>query len=386
MAKRKICVFTGSRADYGLLSWVMGELTGRQDADLQTIVTGTHLSPEFGLTVREIERDGFPVLARAEILLSADTPTAIASSMGLATIKLGEILSLLRPDIVIVLGDRFESLAMAQAALVHRIPVGHVHGGELTYGAIDDAIRHAITKMAHLHFAAADVYARRIVQMGEDPKSVFNVGALGVDAAVKLPGMSRSEMEAAIGRPIRDRLLLVTYHPATLGVAPPEASVRELLAALDAFPDRQVVLTYANADTDGRRINAMIESYAQTHSARVVAVPSLGQKLYLSLLRGAEAVVGNSSSGIIEAPACGVPTVNIGTRQDGRLRAPSVIDCAEDRASIGSAIAKTVSDEAKMVAAKRQTPYGQGDAAKRIAEIVATHNLDGITVKTFHDL
>lgn len=383
--KRKICIVTGSRAEYGLLRWVMTDMRESPDLDLQVIATGMHLSPEFGLTYREIEQDGFAIDRKVEMLLSSDTPVGLAKSMGLGLIGFGEALQELKPDVLVVLGDRFEILAAVSAALVARIPVAHIHGGERTEGAFDDAIRHAITKMSHIHFVAAEEYRRRVIQLGEDPQRVFHVGALGVDAVTRLPLMGRAELEHDLGIAFRGRNLLVTFHPATLDEGEPGEQMDELLAALGELSDTCLIFTMPNADTGGRTLAARIERFVAGRPDAHAFV-SLGQRRYLSCLKQADGVVGNSSSGLIEAPAFGKGTVNIGDRQKGRLRAASVIDCTPRRESIAAALATLYAPAFEDAVRGAANPYGDGGASRRIVDALTSVSLDGIGKKAFFDL
>lgn len=382
--KRKIAVVTGTRAEYGLLYWLMKEIQASATLELQVIVSAMHLSPEFGETWKQIEQDGFTIDAKVEMLLSSDTAVGVVKSMGLGTIGFADALDRLRPDILVVLGDRFEALAAVQAALVMRIPVAHLHGGEITEGAFDDAIRHAITKMASLHFVAAEPYRHRVIQMGEAPASVFNVGAVGLGHLRRSPRMGLAELAASLGFELREPYLLVTYHPVTLLEEDPAASFRALLSALDRFPHCQVILTYPNADHGGRAIIPLLEAYAQSQPQRVVAVPSLGFRRYLSALSKAAAVVGNSSSGIIEAPAFGIPTVNIGVRQLGRLAADSVLHCEPTADAITQAIGKALAPGFAEHCRDVLNPYGQGNAATEIVRVLEAHT--ETFHKHFHDL
>lgn len=365
-AARRVCVVTGSRAEYGLLYWPMKAIAAEPDLRLQVVATGMHLSPEFGLTFRQIEADGFAIDAKVEMLLSGDTPVAITKSLGLGVIGFADAFARLAPDLVVLLGDRFEILAAAQAAVLARIPVAHIHGGELSENAFDDSVRHAITKMAQWHFVAAEPYRKRVVQMGEAPERVFNVGAPGLDHLSRLQWMARPELEQALAMPLGTPLLLATYHPETLAGTPPEAAMRELLAALGDFPEATIVFTYPNADTGGRALIRLIDEFAAAHRPRAGAFVSLGQRRYLSLMREADAIVGNSSSGITEAPALGKATVNVGGRQDGRLKASSVIDCAGDARSISAAIARALSPDFRATLAGTRSLYGAGNASAAI--------------------
>lgn len=382
--KRRIAVFTGTRAEYGLLYWLMKDIQASDVLELQVIVSGMHLSPEFGLTWKQIEADGFPVDARVEMLLSSDSPVGVVKSIGLGTIGFADALERLQPELLVVLGDRFEALAIVQSALVMRIPVAHLHGGEITEGAYDDAIRHAITKMASLHFTATETYRRRVIQMGEAPDTVFNVGAIGLDHLRRQPPMEPAALAESLGFDLKQPYLLVTYHPVTLAQEDPEQSFRALLAALDDYPDHQLILTYPNADNGGRAIIALLEEYARSQPGRVLAIPSLGFRRYLGALGRAAAMIGNSSSGIIEAPAFGIPTVNIGARQHGRLAADSVLHCAPDLESIRRAIATALSPDFAAACRKVSNPYGQGDAAGQIVRVLEKHPRHFI--KHFHDL
>jgi UDP-N-acetylglucosamine 2-epimerase (non-hydrolysing)/GDP/UDP-N,N'-diacetylbacillosamine 2-epimerase (hydrolysing) len=386
MPPRKIAVVTGSRAEYGLLYWLLKALQADPDIELQLIVTGMHLSPEFGLTFRQIEQDGFSIDAKVEMLLSSDTPVGVAKSIGLGVIGFADALARLQPDVLVVLGDRFEILAAAQAALALNIPLAHLHGGETTEGAIDEAIRHSISKMAHLHFVAAEDYRRRVIQLGEQPERVFTVGGLGLDNILKLPLLAREELEAALDFKLGPVNFLVTYHPVTLGQDSTEQAVSALLDALDTFPQARLIITKANADAGGRIVNRMLEEYAARQPQRIYLSTSLGQLKYLSAMRLVDVVIGNSSSGLIEAPALRKPTVNLGERQRGRLRAGSVIDCAETREAIAAAIRQALSPEFQHTAATCASPYGTGGAGGRIVEVLKSVSLDGILRKTFYDL
>ena len=376
MNKRKICIVTGTRAEYGLLYWLMKEIQGDAALELQVIVTGMHLSPEFGLTYKKIEEDGFTINEKVEMLLSSDTPVGIAKSVGLGVIGFADALARQKPDIMVVLGDRFEILAAAQAAMIARIPIAHIHGGETTEGAIDEAIRHAVTKMAHFHFTAAEPYRRRIVQLGEAPERVMNYGAPGLDNIKKLKLLNRAAFEKAIKFSLGKMSFLITYHPVTLSTANPAQSFEELTNALDQFPEAKIIFTKANADTAGRTINYNIEKYVKQNPQRAKVFTSMGQLLYLSAIKNMDIVIGNSSSGITEAPSFCKPTVNIGQRQRGRLKADSIIDCAEKAETIVAAIKKGLSSEFKNVLKNTKNPYGSGNASLKIKEyeLVKSHH------------
>jgi len=382
---RKICVVTGSRAEYGLLRGVMSGIRTTPGLELQVVATGMHLSPMFGLTYREIEADGFRIDRKVEMLVSSDSSLALTKSMGLGLIGMGEALAALEPDLLLVLGDRFEIFAAATAALALRLPLAHVHGGETTEGAFDEALRHSITKMSHLHFVAAEDYRRRVIQLGERPDRVFLVGGLGVDAIRRTALLDRAALEASLGFRLGSRSLLVTFHPATLDAQPPEQQMAELLAALDPLNDTQLVFTLPNADPGGRALFPMVEEFVARHP-NAHAFTSLGQVRYLSCLAQVDGVVGNSSSGLTEAPSFGNPSVNIGERQRGRLRAASVIDCAADRRAIAEALRKLFSAEFQAVAKSARNPYGEGGASEKIVRILAEVPLAGLLAKSFHDL
>jgi UDP-N-acetylglucosamine 2-epimerase (non-hydrolysing)/GDP/UDP-N,N'-diacetylbacillosamine 2-epimerase (hydrolysing) len=387
MAARTICIVTGTRAEYGLLYWLMREVQDDPDLELQVVATGMHLSPEFGLTYQEIEDDGFEIDETVEMLTSSDSPVGIAKSMGLGTIGFADALQRLDPDVLVLLGDRYEILSVAQTALVARIPIAHIHGGEATKGVIDDPIRHALTKLSHYHFVTAQPFRDRVIQMGEHPERVFQVGAPGLDHFERMELMNRDEFETSIDFGLGERSCIVTYHPVTLSESSPAEPFAELLAALDSIPDLRIIFTKSNADTEGRVINQMIDEYVQSHRDRACAFTSLGQRRYLSALHHVDAVVGNSSSGLIEAPAVPVPTVNLGDRQGGRLRAASVIDCEEEEASISDALDRALSSTFRNHIRDVTSPYGDGHASSRIKETVKDMPLgERILKKGFYDM
>jgi GDP/UDP-N,N'-diacetylbacillosamine 2-epimerase (hydrolysing) len=367
---RKLCVVTGTRADYGLLRWVMEDIRRTPGLRLQVVATGMHLSATFGQTWRDIESDGFAIDRRVEMLLDSDTPVGVTKSMGLALAGFADALDELRPDLLILLGDRFEAVCAALAATVARVPIAHVHGGELTQGAMDDAFRHAITKMAHLHFVAAAPYRDRVLQLGEAASTIHLVGGLGVDAIRRVPLLDREALEASLGCTLLGRNLLVTFHPATLDAQPAADQFDALLQALSALENTRLILTLPNADPQGRALIERAQAFAQQHrDARLFA--SLGQQRYLSCLKLADAVVGNSSSGLLEAPSFGMPTVNIGSRQQGRLKAASVIDCEPETTAIGAALQRALTPEFRASARRAANPYGDGRAAERIVAVLA---------------
>lgn len=365
--RQRICVVTGSRAEYGLLYWVLHDLRADPGVDLQIIATGMHLAPEFGLTVREILADGFVVNRRVEMLLSSDTPAGTAKSLGLGVIGMSDALEALQPNIVVVLGDRFEILAAAQACLIHRIALAHIAGGDVTEGAFDESIRHAITKMAQLHFVTNEISARRVRQLGEDPGRVHVVGSPGLDHLQRRPLLDRTALETALGAPLGLRNLLVTFHPVTLDGDDGLGAFNELLAALDTL-DRQTVLwfTRPNADAGGRTLRRRLDDWVTQNADRVRVHTSLGQLRYLSLMAQVDAVVGNSSSGLYEAPSFGIATIDIGDRQGGRFAATSVLRCPAQREAISDALARALALDCRDVV----NPYGDGASAARIVSLL----------------
>jgi len=381
----RICVITGTRAEYGLLRWVMDGINKSETLELQIIVTGMHLSPEFGMTVNDIEYDGFQVNKKLEMLLSSDTPVGVTKSTGLATISFADAFNELSPDIVILLGDRFELLAASTAAMIACIPIAHIHGGETTEGAFDEAIRHSITKMSHLHFVAADPYRQRVIQLGENPKYVFNVGGLGVDNIKKLKLLNLKELEKSLSFKLLEKNFIITFHPVTLENNSSEAQMSELLKSLDELKDVGLIFTMPNSDTDGRVIFKLVEDFcrARTNAANY---KSLGQLRYLSCLKYCDVVIGNSSSGLLEAPSFKIPTVNIGDRQKGRIVAKSVINCHAKSQNISEAISNALALKSKNDLVDIKNPYGNGGASQRIVNILEKINLNGIIKKKFHDL
>lgn len=382
---RKVCVVTGTRADYGLLRWVMEGIRSSNDLELQIIATGMHLSPEFGLTYREIEKDGFDINYKVEMLLSSDSASGLTKSMGLGVIGIGDALQQLHPDVMLLLGDRFETFAAAAAATLARIPIAHLHGGETTEGAFDEAMRHSITKMSHLHFVAAEEYKRRVIQLGEYPERVFQVGGLGIDNIKKLELLSRSELEASLGIKFAKKNLLVTFHPVTLEHMTSAAQMSQLLSALDKLEETQLIFTMPNADSDSRVLFNMINEYVDFHSNACVYT-SLGQLRYLSCINYVDGVVGNSSSGLIEVPSFNKGTVNIGDRQKGRLKAESVIDCDPEESSISKAIDRLYSSEFEGRLKSVSNPYGNGGASEKIVEVLESFSLDSVLKKSFYNI
>lgn len=382
---KKICVVTGTRAEFGLLYWLMKGIEQDPDLQLQVIVTGMHLSPEFGLTYKEVEKE-FKIDKKIEMLLSSDTSIGISKSMGLAQISFAEAYSELQPDIVVLLGDRYEIFSAASAAMIARIPIAHLHGGETTEGAFDEAIRHAITKMSHLHFTAAEDYRNRVIQLGESPERVFNVGGMGIENIKRLPLLNKDAFEEAINFKLAKKNLLVTFHPVTLEKSTAKEQFQNLLNALDELQETHIIFTKANSDTDGRVINEMIDDYVLNHSTNSIAFTSMGQLRYLSALQFMDAVVGNSSSGLAEAPSFKIATINIGDRQKGRLKATSVIDCKPVKQGIKDAIQTNYSESFKTVLVEVINPYGDGLASKRIVEILKLVEPEPLLKKSFHDI
>ena len=381
---KKICVVTGTRAEYGLLRWVMEGMRQSSEFELQLIATGMHLSPEFGMTVEAIEADDFKVDRKVEMLLSSDTAVGVTKSMGLGMIGFADALDELKPDMMLVLGDRYEIFSAAASAMIARIPIAHLHGGETTEGAFDEAIRHSITKMSHLHFVAAEEYRQRVIQLGEQPEHVFNVGGLGIDNILRLKLLTRDELEAALNFKFAKRNLLVTFHPVTLEQGTSAEQMDELLAALAELKDTGLIFTMPNADTEGRVLFRQIEAFCAQHSqARVYT--SLGQLRYLSCIQHVDGVVGNSSSGLLEVPSFKKGAINIGDRQRGRLRAESVIDCEPNHESISRALIRLYSSEFQSSLAKVKNPYGNGGASDRIVGILETARCFNLK-KRFYDL
>lgn len=380
---KRICILTATRAEYGLLSPLIKKLIKEPEFDVRVAVTGMHLSPEFGLTWKEIEADGVPIDRKIEMLLSADTSAAITKSMGVALMGFADYFAETAPDALIVLGDRYETLAVCIAAMNARIPIFHIHGGELTEGAVDDAIRHSITKMSYLHFTSTEEYRKRVIQLGEEPDRVFNVGALGVENALHVRKMSQAELEESLGWQLGDAYAVLTFHPVTLENNTAEQQVQELLAAIERFPDIKFLATKANADAGGRVINEKLQQYASMHD-HLRVYDSLGMQRYLSAIQYAGFVIGNSSSGIIEVPSFGIPTVNIGDRQKGRIRGKSVWDSIPQRDIIEETIGKVLAAGRGMY----DNPYGDGKTSDKISDIVRTQLEKGniSVLKRFYDI
>ena len=385
MHKRKVCIVTGTRAEYGLLRWVIDGIAKSQVLELQLIATGMHLSPEFGLTVKEIEADGYRIDRKVEMLLSSDTAVGITKSMGLGMIGFADAFEELQPDLLLVLGDRYEIFVAAAAAMVALIPIAHLHGGELTEGSYDDAMRHSITKMAHLHFVAAEEYRKRVIQLGEQPDRVFNVGGLGVDNILRLQFLSRSELELALDFKLLPTNLLVTYHPVTLENNTSSHQLHNLLGALSGLKNVGLIFTLPNSDTGSRDLFSQINKFCHTNqNARVFT--SLGQLRYLSCLKYVDGVVGNSSSGLTEVPSFQKGTVNIGDRQRGRLKSKSIIDCEPTIDSIRQALYQLFAMEFKSKLHNVENPYGKGGASEAIVQTLGDTSFYNLQKKTFHNL
>ena len=382
---RRICVVTSSRADYGLLKLVMKNIESDKELILQTVVTGTHLSSKYGLTYREIESDGFRINRKVKILSSDNSSRGLLKSMANCQLKFPSIFSELKPDLIIVLGDRFEIFAITSVALVACVPVAHLHGGESTEGAIDEAFRHSITKMSHIHFVANDIYRKRVIQLGEQPSKVFNVGGLGVDCINSLSLIKRDELESNIGFKLKNKNLLITFHSVTLEDGSTKKQFVELLAALRPLKETGLIFTLPNADTDGLVIIKLINEFV-SNSLNSIVFKSLGQLHYLSCMSQMDGVIGNSSSGLLEAPSLKIPTINIGDRQKGRLQASSIINCRPERPYIEKAIKKLYSKRFLVVLKKTISPYGKGGASKKIVKIIKNLKSDGILKKQFFDL
>jgi len=383
---RKICVITGTRAEYGQLYWTMKALKDDENVNLSICVTGMHLSPEFGLTYKKILEDGFIIHEKVETLLSSDTTIAISKSIGLGIISFSEVFERLNPDLVLVLGDRYEIFAACTAAMISRIPIAHCHGGEATEGLIDEAIRHSITKMSQIHFASTEEYRNRIIQLGEQPKNVFNVGALGIENVNKLDLLTKSEFENSIKFKLNKINFLVTFHPVTLDNLSAEEQFKQLLIALDKFQETTIIFTKPNSDTDGRVIIQLIDDYVKNNPHKAISFISLGQLRYLSAIQFMDVVVGNSSSGLIEVPSFSKATINIGDRQQGRVKATSVIDCETNNKDIEKAIKKALSVEFKEELKSSKNPYGDKNSSIEIVEVLKSIDLNGIIKKQFYNL
>lgn len=384
---KKIAVFTGTRAEYGLLFCLMNRIQDTKRLELQLIVSGMHLSPEFGLTYHQIEKDGFKIDKKVEMLLSSDTSVGIVKSMGLGMISYADTLEDLQPDMMVILGDRYEAMAMATACLIHKIPIVHLHGGEITEGAFDESIRHGITKLSSLHFTSTEAYRKRVIQLGEDPSRVYNVGGLGIENIKQLNLMTRSEFEQSIDFPLGKKTVLVTYHPVTLDDKGAIKEFSDLMTALDQLEDTRIIFTMPNSDTNGRAIIKIIEDYVSSNKHKACCFTSLGQLRYLSALQYVDAVVGNSSSGVIEVPSFHIGTLDIGDRQKGRVKGKSVIECGVSRDEMMDGLATILSDEFKAKIKDENNPYDAGlEASKIIVDELLKVVPKDLVRKPFYDL
>ena len=380
----KICVVTGTRAEYGLLYWTMRAIQDNPNLELSVCVTGMHLSPEFGLTYNQIESDGFPIDGKVEMLVSSDTSVGITKSIGLGLIGFADFYERSKPDWVLVLGDRFEIFAAVTAAMIARIPIAHCHGGEATEGLIDEAMRHSITKMSHLHFTSTNEYRNRVIQLGEQPKSVHYVGALGIENINRLNLLNKEEFESSIDFKLSSLNFLVTYHPVTLDNASAEQQFVELVQALSEFKEAKIIITKPNADHDGRVIIKLIDEFVSKNPINSISFISLGQIRYLSAIRHCQVVIGNSSSGLIEVPSFKKPTINIGDRQQGRIESKSVISCKPEKESIIEAINLALSEEFQNQLPNIKNPYGEGNSSIKILDTIISKSVDNILKKKFY--
>jgi GDP/UDP-N,N'-diacetylbacillosamine 2-epimerase (hydrolysing) len=385
---KKACIVTGSRAEYGILQPLIYKLSKDEEIEVQIIATGMHLSPEFGLTYKQIERDGYKINEKIEMLLSSDTTVGISKSIGLGMIGFAEAYMRLQSDLIVLLGDRYEIFAAASAAMVAGIPIAHLHGGELTQGVIDESIRHAITKMSHLHFTSTETYRKRVIQLGEEPERVYNVGALGIENIKEMNLFTRDEIEEQLRFKFDKKVALITFHPATFEDVSPELQFASLLEAINAISDLNVIFTKANADANGRIINIMIDEYVATHHENCIAFTSMGQKRYLSALKFSSIVIGNSSSGIIEVPSFHIPTVNIGNRQQGRIHSETVINCEADKKQIQKAIEYGLTPEFNQAIQMVKNPYDKTDTSNQIVRYIKVFLIqeEYDSKKKFYDL
>ncbi len=384
--KRKICVVTSTRADWGLLSGIAKALNSRDDVTLQIIATNMHLSEKFGSTWKEIERDGLKIDRKVTMPVETDSPSGTVDAMGECMKGMAKAFQELKPDMLLILGDRYEMLAVASTALIFRIPVAHIAGGTISEGAFDESIRHSITKMSHLHFTETEECRRRVIQLGENPAHVFNTGAIGIYNINHTDFLSKEELEQELGTSIPDKSLLITFHPSTLDDMPPRTQCENLLKALDFHDDIKVIFTYPNNDPNGQIIIELIEAYAAQHPDRCIVFPSLGARRYLSALHYVAAVAGNSSSGIVEVPSMHIPTLNIGIRQKGRQRAESVTDCGVSLEEINAGLDLVLSEKERNRVKSIPNPYEQPDTLHKIVETVATFPLENIIRKPFYDI
>lgn len=382
----KICVVSGTRAEYGLLYWTMKAIQDNSNLELSVCVTGMHLSPEFGLTYKQIESDGFQIDGKIEMLVSSDTSVGISKSIGLGLIGFADFFERTKPDWILVLGDRFEIFAAVTAAMIARIPVAHCHGGEATEGLIDEAIRHSITKMSHLHFTSTTEYRNRVIQLGEQPDSVFHVGALGIENINRLNLLNKEEFESSIDFKLSNLNFLVTFHPVTLDNASAEQQFVELVQALSVFKEAKIIITKPNADHDGRVIIKLIDEFVSKNPTNAISFITLGQIRYLSAIKHCQVVIGNSSSGLIEVPSFKKPTINIGDRQQGRIEAKSVISCKPEKKSIIEAINLALSEEFQNQLPNIKNPYGEGNSSVKILDTILSKSINNILKKKFYKI
>ncbi|AFA49240.1 UDP-N-acetylglucosamine 2-epimerase [Acetobacterium woodii] len=369
---KKICVITSTRAEYGLLKNLIRKIDDDAELDLCLVVTGTHLSSEFGMTIHEIEEDGFPIAERIDILLSSDTMAAISKTMGLALILFSDVFQRQNPDMLIVLGDRYELIPICSCAMNAQVPISHISGGETTEGVIDECVRHCITKMSYLHFPACELYRKRIIQLGETPNRVFNFGDIGVEVIRTIDLYEKKEMEEIVGFSLERRYGCITFHPITLESELLEKQINELLIAITEFPKMHFIFTKSNSDANSRMINKKIDEYVAKHK-NCVAFKSLGIRRYLSCVKYADVIIGNSSSGIVEAPSFGIPSVNIGDRQKGRLQASSVINCRPEANDIINAIDLSQTESFRIRAKNTINPYASGNTVECIINVIKDH-------------
>lgn len=388
MNKRKICVVTGSRAEYGILRNLMAAIKADPELQLQVIATNQHLSKLQGETYKEIERDGFAIDYKVYMAddEAPDNANSTAKSISRGVSGFVDAFDALHPDLLLILGDRYEMLAVASTALIYKIPIAHLHGGEITEGAFDDAIRHAISKMSHLHFTSTEAYRNRVIQLGEQPERVFNVGALGVENVVKSDFMSMEDIESSLNFKLTDKCFLCTYHPVTLSNMSSEVQVLNLLEALDGYKDYHIIFTYSNSDTNSLIIIKRIQEYVDKNADRCLFIPSLGQRRYFSALKHMTAVLGNSSSGIIEVPSFGIPTLDIGDRQKGRIAAESVIHCGYSVEEIMEGLDKVVNLSNSSNLSNLSNPYYKEGTCAAILQTIKTYPLENLVQKSFYDL
>lgn len=383
---RKICIVTGTRAEYGLLSRLMRLVEESQDCQLQIIATNMHLLPEYGNTYREIEQDGFSIDAKVPMKKPTDDSFGVITSMAEEMNGMNKVLSRLSPDMVVILGDRYEMLVVAIVAMLQHVPIAHLYGGEISEGAVDDSIRHCITKLSSLHFTSTEGYRKRVIQLGEQPERVFYVGAIGVENSKRISLMKKEELESSLDFKFNNYTVMATYHPVTLSERTPSEEIRDFLTALDAFPMLRILFTMPNSDQGSDTIKDAIKSYCLLHSDRCKCFSSLGIRRYLSALQNVSAVIGNSSSGLVEAPSAHIPTLNIGNRQSGRTRGLSVYDCASDTASIIAGLKTVLSEEFREIACCATNPYEKADTVQNIFNVIATYPLDKLQQKSFYNL